>query len=79
VLSDAITPEMAVLPELLTWRSPSDPVPAWAEAVLAAARRKERPRDPAGAMERSEFSVERSMARLLEVYGSPSARVARSA
>jgi glycosyltransferase involved in cell wall biosynthesis len=79
VLSDSITRELAVLPELLTWRSLADPVQAWAESVLAAARSANRPRDPVGALERSEFSLARSLATLLHVYGLPPARVARSA
>lgn len=79
VLSDAVTREVAVLPELLTWRSLGDPVSAWADAVLEAALRPERPRDAAAVLERSEFSVARSMETLLQVYGPPPPPVARSA
>lgn len=79
VLSSAITREVAVVPELITWRALTDPVPVWAEAVLAAARAPRPVRDPVAALERSEFSVERSLARLLEVYGAAPGAVARSA
>ena len=38
VLSDAITRELVVVPELFTWRSLEDAPEAWAESALAAAR-----------------------------------------
>lgn len=78
VLSDTITREVELLPELLTWRSLQDPPEAWADALAAAAGRRPR-RDPVAVLERSAFSVHRSLAALLAVYAAPPAPAARSA
>lgn len=70
VLSDAITRELVVIPELITWRSLSDPPESWAEAALAAARGRAGPGrvEAVEALERSEFSLARTMSGLLDVY-----------
>jgi glycosyltransferase involved in cell wall biosynthesis len=68
VLSDAITRELVVVPELFTWRSTEDPVESWAEAVLSAARRRVDASDAVAALEQSEFSLSRSLSGLLDVY-----------
>ena len=78
VLSDAITREVELLPELFTWRSLRDPAEAWAEALLGAVGRRPG-RDPVAALERSAFSVHRSLAALRSVYAGPPERAARSA
>ena len=77
VLSDTITREVELLPELVSWRSLRDPPDVWAEAIQAAVGRRSR-RDPVAVLERSAFSVHRSLAALLEVYAGPAERAARS-
>jgi glycosyltransferase involved in cell wall biosynthesis len=71
VLSDSVTRELVVIPELFTWRSTGDPPEAWAEAVLSASRRRADVPDPVAALERSEFSIARSLSGLLRVYTPP--------
>jgi glycosyltransferase involved in cell wall biosynthesis len=73
VLSDTITPELAVVPELFTWRSLSEPPQAWAASVLAAASAHGRVPDPLGALERSDFSVFHSLRALEATYGAAQA------
>jgi glycosyltransferase involved in cell wall biosynthesis len=68
VLSDIITREVVVLPDLFTWRSISDPPERWAEAVLAAAHRRAPVAKAVAALEASEFSMVRSLPALLDVY-----------
>lgn len=68
VLSDTVTRELAVIPDLFTWRSLADPPEAWAEAALAAARSPAPVADPVAALEASEFSLSRSLSGLLAVY-----------
>jgi glycosyltransferase involved in cell wall biosynthesis len=70
VLSDGITRELAVIPELFTWRSTADPPDQWAEAVLSAARGRSSSRDTIPVLEKSAFSLQRSLSSLLAVYGS---------
>lgn len=74
VLSDCITHELVVIPELFAWRSLGDPPESWAEAVLGRARGGARVdvEEAVTAMERSEFSVSRSLASLLAAYGAVS-------
>jgi glycosyltransferase involved in cell wall biosynthesis len=69
VLSDSITRELVVIPELFTWVSVDEPAESWAAAALSAASGT-RPQgmDPVAALEASEFSLSRSMSRLLQVY-----------
>jgi glycosyltransferase involved in cell wall biosynthesis len=69
VLSDRVTRELAVIPELFTWISPGAPADRWAEAALEAARGRAGAGDPVAALERSDFSLSRSVAGLLAVYG----------
>jgi len=71
VLSDGITREVVVIPELFAARSPADAPEAWAETVLSSVTRRVPVEDAVAAMERSEFSLSRTLAPLLEVYGSP--------
>jgi glycosyltransferase involved in cell wall biosynthesis len=68
VLSDSITRELVVIPELFTWRSPADSPESWADAVLAAARGPAPVVDAVAALEWSEFSLSQSLPALLEVY-----------
>ncbi|WP_242343898.1 glycosyltransferase [Anaeromyxobacter terrae] len=69
VLSDIITRELVVIPSLFTWRAPTDSPESWAEAALSAARGGVSRADAAATLERSEYSLSRSLPRLLEVYG----------
>lgn len=69
VLSDRITREVVVLPELFAVRSPNDPPRAWAECIVSSAARRAQPERAVAAMEASEFSLARAMGALLEVYG----------
>ena len=69
VISDRVTRELEVVPGLFTWRSPADPPGAWADAVLAAARRRPAAADAVELLRRSEFSLSRSLPELLAVYG----------
>lgn len=80
VLSDTITRELVVIPELFTWRSPADPPESWAQAALSAAHGV-RPAvaEAVAALERSEFSISRSVASLLAAYGGPAGLPARGA
>lgn len=68
VMSDHLTRELTVLPELFTWVPLSAPPDAWAEAALASARRGSAG-DAVSALERSEFSLARSVSGLLDAYG----------
>lgn len=69
VVSDRVTRELAVVPHLFTWLSPSEPAEAWADAALAAARLRTPSADAIAALEASEFSLSRSLSGLLRVYG----------
>jgi glycosyltransferase involved in cell wall biosynthesis len=71
VLSDTITPELVVIPELFSWRSTEEPAESWAEAVWSAARSRACGVAAVAALERSEFSLPRSLSGLLEVYERP--------
>ncbi len=80
VLSDRITDEVEVIPELFTRRSLSAPASAWAEAALAAAAaRRLRDSEAIARLERSDFSLARSLESLLEAYGATPPPVERSA
>jgi glycosyltransferase involved in cell wall biosynthesis len=68
VLSDSITRELVVIPELFTWRSLGDSPDSWAEAALSAARRRAPEMDAVARLEGSEFSLSRSVSGLLDVY-----------
>jgi glycosyltransferase involved in cell wall biosynthesis len=70
VLSSSITREVVVLPDLFAWRSPADPPESWAEAILSSSPRRAEAEAAVTAMERSEFSLPRTIGELLEVYGS---------
>jgi len=69
VISDRVTREIAVVPELFTWKSPEERPEAWAEAALLAARDHREARDFVDTLERSEFALSRSLSGLLRVYG----------
>lgn len=68
VLSDCITREVVVVPELFTWRSLADSPDAWAEAALSAALQGRPVIDTVAALDQSEFSLSRSISSLLDVY-----------
>ncbi|BDG08515.1 glycosyltransferase [Anaeromyxobacter paludicola] len=68
VISDRVTRELVVVPELFTWRSPQDPSDAWADAILGAVPG----RIGAAALarlEESDFALSRTLPRLLQTYG----------
>lgn len=71
VISDRVTREVVVLPELFTWKSPADSPESWAEAALEATRRPRGATDAVSAMESSEFGLSRSLPGLLGIYGVP--------
>jgi glycosyltransferase involved in cell wall biosynthesis len=71
VLSDSITRELVVIPELFTWRSTADSPEQWAEAVLSAMGGRSPSRDTVAVLEASEFSLGRSLSGLLAAYGQP--------
>jgi glycosyltransferase involved in cell wall biosynthesis len=79
VLTDTITRELAVIPELLVWRSLSDPPDVWADTVVAKLRGpRPEPHEALSAMERSQFNLAQSMDILEDIYGASSgARGAR--
>jgi len=69
VVADHLTRELTVLPDLFTWLPLAAPHEAWAEAALAAVRRRAPAADAVAALERSDFSLARSMSGLLAAYG----------
>lgn len=74
VLSDHITRELAVVPDLFGWRSLAEPPEAWAATVVDMLRRPHTSAAGAlAALERSDFSLQRSLHLLEELYGAPQA------
>jgi glycosyltransferase involved in cell wall biosynthesis len=70
VFADGLTNEGDVLAELIHRLSLEAPAATWAECLLQVAGRAPMRRESAlKAMGESEFSVQRSAARLLQVYG----------
>lgn len=69
VCSDRVTRELVVLPELFQWLSPDDPPELWASAALEAVRRRIEPRVALAAIDDSEFSLARTIPKLLAMYG----------
>jgi glycosyltransferase involved in cell wall biosynthesis len=71
VLSEEVTREVVVLPELFTWRSIAASPAEWADAALRAARQRVPLRVAVEALDRSEFSLARALPALLDVYAGP--------
>jgi glycosyltransferase involved in cell wall biosynthesis len=69
VLADHLTRELTVLPELFTWLPLSAGPEAWAAAALSAVPLRAPPSESVAALERSEFSLQRSLSGLLAAYG----------
>jgi len=70
VLSDNITRELAVVPSLFAWRSLAEPTEAWAETVVTMLHGpRMSPGDSLALLERSDFSLQRSMHLLARLYG----------
>jgi glycosyltransferase involved in cell wall biosynthesis len=69
VLADHLTRELAVIPELFTWVPLSTGPAAWADAALSAVRARAPAADSIAALERSDFSLQRSVSGLLAAYG----------
>lgn len=69
VVADHLTRELTVLPDLFTWLPLAAPHAAWADAALAAVRRRAPAAAAVAALESSEFSLARSMSGLLAAYG----------
>jgi len=73
VLSEEVTREVVVLPELFTWQSITTGSPAeWADAALRAARQRVPLRVAVEALDESEFSLSRALPALLDVYAAAS-------
>lgn len=69
VLSDVITRELVLVPDLFAWRSLADPPEAWATTVLDALQGRGRAPDHALALiERTDFSLGRSLPVLQGIY-----------
>ncbi|HEV3257599.1 MAG TPA: glycosyltransferase [Gemmataceae bacterium] len=69
VVSDTITPELDVIPELVQRRSLNEPASVWAQAVLAARDGPSLGKHEAlAAMEKSPFDIHQSVTELEQVY-----------
>jgi glycosyltransferase involved in cell wall biosynthesis len=70
VLSDTITREVAVVPDLFEWRSLADPPETWATAIATVLERGPvAPEDALARIERSDFSLPRVLPVLERIYG----------
>jgi len=70
IVADTVTPEVAVIPSLITWLSLSSPVSVWADAVQSVREGGVTvPKDLAlQALEMSPFNIERGVKELESVY-----------
>ena len=77
VVSDTVTPEVDVVPGLLTWLSLSQPASAWAEASLEARSKRHRipQRVACMVLDRSSFSIQNCVARLESQYTDKDAEI----
>lgn len=71
VLSDTVTSELSVLPDLVTWLPLSQPATAWAETILALRGKTEEVSQSyaMAVIENSEFGIRFGVKRLESIYG----------